>query len=339
MKGTSLSLPRLRLDAWPAVAFAVLVIQAAVLFALKQHISRTSFNSFVSMLLLLLATGVAAFNARQSRHSIRLFWSFLAAACGVWLISPVFWVVSVVSGRNLPNFWLSTALLFLHIILLIAAMAARPHLKQSSDKPYRTTLNFLLLLFFLVFVFAFFLVPYQSMLWDSTALQRFGNWYFAENLLLLGVIGTVIVRAQQPWRSIYWHLLGASVFYALISLLLNIIVARLGTYAGLYNVLYSAVACWFVWVVLRGRKQAVQLEQAVQLDASDPKYTFPFAMLAVVAIPIVGIWDLFRCSGTEPNPCGSPACRIDHVSLAGRFRLCEGISCRPRAGCGRRFRQ
>ncbi len=299
MKGMFLSLPRHRLDSWPAVAVAVLVIQTAVSLTLNQPVGQTVYNAVVCMLLLVLATVIAAGNAVQSRHAIRLFWSFLAVACGMWAIIPLFWIIHAITGRELHDFWLSTSLLFLHIILLIAAVAARPHLKQSSDKPYRTTLNFFLLLFFLVFVFAFFLVPYQSMLWDSTAILRFGNWYFAENLLLLGVIGTVLVRAQQPWKSIYWHLLGASALYALISLLLNIIVARLGTYAGLYNVLYSAVACWFVWVVLRGRKQAVQLEQAVQLDTSDPKYTFPLAMLAVVAIPIVGMWDLFRVH--EPN--------------------------------------
>jgi PAS domain S-box-containing protein len=260
----------------------------------------------VSMLLLILATVIAAGNAIQSRHAIRLFWSFLAVACGLWAIIPVFWLLYEAGfAQRFSQFWLSTCLLFLHIILLIAAVASRPHLKLASHKPYRTTLNFFLLLLFLVFVFAFFLVPYQSMQWDSAAILRFGNWYFAENLLLLGVIVTVLVRARQPWKSIYWHLLGASSLYALTSLLLNIIVARLGPVdqslgsstsrdTALYSVLYSAVACWFVWVVLRGRKLAPELEQTVQLDTSDPKYTFPLVMLAVLAIPLAGIWDLFR---------------------------------------------
>src|SRR5437899_765351 len=223
MKSESLSQGRPRLDSWPAVAGAILLTQTVVSLALKQPASRTSYNAVVSMLLLLLATVLAAGNAIQSRHAIRLFWSFLAVACGLWAIIPVFWVFYEAGlAQKFPEFWLSTCLLFLHIILLIAAVASRPHLKLSSHKPYRTTLNFFLLLFFLVFVFAFFLIPYQSMQWDSAAILRFGDWYFAENLLLLGVIGTVLVRAQQPWKSIYWHLLGASALYALTSLLLNV---------------------------------------------------------------------------------------------------------------------
>ena len=298
MKDASLSMPRPKFVSWPALAVVIVVLQAAVLVLVKQTASRTSWNAAVSILLLLLATIIAWGNAAQSRHTIRLFWAFLAAACGLWALVPVYWVLSIANpSRELHDFWMSTCVLFLHTVLLIAAVASRPHLKQPSERPYRTTLNFLLLLFFLVFVFAFFIVPYEGMLWDSTALARFGGWYFAENLLLLGVIGAVLLRAQTPWRSIYWHLLGASALYALTSLLLNIIVARMGSYAGFYNLLYSVVACWFVGLALRGRKQALELEQTVQLDTSNPKY--PLVMLAVVSIPIVGIWDLFRVH--EPN--------------------------------------
>ena len=171
----SLSLPRLQLDSWPVIAAAVLVFQTIVSLALRQPVSRTSFNAAISIVLLLLATVIATFNAVQSRRAIRLFWSFLAIGCGLWALNPVFWIVHAVSGRDLPDFWLSTSLLLLHIVLFIAAMASRPHLQQPSSKPYRTTLNFLLLLFLLVFFYAFFLIPYQTMRWDSVAISRSGS--------------------------------------------------------------------------------------------------------------------------------------------------------------------
>ena len=290
----SLASPRLQLDSWPLIAVTVLVFQAAVSLALQGSSSQTLFNAVISTLLLLLATGIATLNAVQSRRAIRLFWSFLAVGCGMWALSPVFWVVHVVSNTDFHDFWLTTSLLLLHIVMFIAAVAARPHLQQPSYKPYRTTLNFLLLLFLLVFVYTFFLIPYKTMRWDSGAILRFEGWYLAPNLLLLGAIGTLMVRARQPWKSLYGHLLGASALYAVVSLLLNILVARWGAALGSPNVLYSASACWFVWVALRGRKLAPQLEQTVQLDTSQPKHTFPFAMLAVIAIPVFGIWDLLR---------------------------------------------
>jgi PAS domain S-box-containing protein len=290
----SLALPRLQLNSWPVIAAAVLAFQTIVSLALRQSASRTSFNAVISIVLLLTATAIATLNAVQSKRAIRLFWSFLAIGCGLWALSPVFWIVHVSTDSNLPDFWLSTSLLLLHIVLFIAAMAARPHLQQVSHKPYRTTLNFLLLLFLLVFIYAFFLIPYQTLRWDSSAIISFESWYFVLNLLLLGAIGALMARARQPWKSIYGHLLGASLLYTIVSLFLNILVAKQGAALGSPNVLYSAATCWFVWVALRGRKLALQLEQTVQLDASQPKYTFPFAMLAVIAIPVFGIWDLFR---------------------------------------------
>lgn len=301
MKVTFLSLPRLRLDSWPAVAVALLIIQTVISLEVKQPATRIAYNSVTTLLVLLLAMGIATLNAIQSRQSIRLFWSFMAAGCGLWALNPGLWVYhSIGWAPDYPDFWFSTSLLFLHTVLLIAAVVSRPHLQQASRKPYRATVNFLLLLFFLVFVYAFFLVPYQSMQWDSKAIAWFGNWYFAENVVLLAVIITMVFRAQQPWKSIYWHLLGASSLYALTSLALNItVVVGKRPFGGFYRLFYVAVACWFVGVALRGRKLAPQLEQTVQLDTSDPKYTFPLAMLAVVAIPIVGMWDLFRAQ--EPN--------------------------------------
>src|SRR5689334_6554293 len=171
MKRESLSQAWLRPDSWAAVAVLILLAQTVATFVLKQPTSRTAFNAVISMLLLFLATVISAGNAIRNKHAIRLFWSFLAVSWGLWALSPVFWILSAAGmPLKLSEFWLSTVLLFLHTALLIAAVASRPHLRLPSHKPYRATLNFFLLLFFLVFVFAFFLIPYQSMRWDSAAI-------------------------------------------------------------------------------------------------------------------------------------------------------------------------
>ncbi len=45
-----------------------------------------------------------------------------------------------------------------------------------------------------------------------------------------------------------------------------------------------------------------KLAEAVSVDTANHKYTSVLAMLAVLAIPVVGVWELFRTG--EPN--GSP---------------------------------
>ena len=288
-----------RLSSWPAIASAILLTQAIVSLTLKESTGWVSTMNFMLLFLLFLATGVAAVNALRSTQTVRLFWASVAGACGLWLFIPLLWIYGVlILGASETDVWLSTFLLFLHIILLIAAVASSPHLKSPSQKPYRATLNFLLLLLFWVFVYAYFMYPTRHGTGTSTVILRFEAFYFPENLLLLAALGMLIHRTEAPWRTIYWHLFGASCLYALGSLAGNIRFAVKGSTGAPVHIPYLASACWFVWVALQGRKLLPQLAQTVRLDDRETKYSSVFAMLAVVTVPLVGIWDLLR--GGEP---------------------------------------
>src|SRR5580704_7403363 len=182
--------PRLgsRLYSWPVVAVALLVAQAALSLTLKQGPTLVAFCEITYLLLLLMASGVAAVNAVQSRQTVRLFWSFLAGAFGLWALVPCSWFYSVVLHGKIPTFLFDNPPLFLHIVLMMAAVASRPHLRLLTQRPYRTTFNFLVLLFVWVFAYAYLLFPYQCGSQASAMILRFEGLYFTENLLLLGVL-------------------------------------------------------------------------------------------------------------------------------------------------------
>ena len=319
-------IPRLRsrLYSWPAVALTLLVTQAALSLTLKQGPTLVAYCEISYLLLLLLASGVAIRNAVQNRQTIRLFWLFLAAAYGLWALVPCSWFYSVVLHGRIPAFLFDNPPLFLHIVLMIAAVVSRPHLRLPSHRPYRATLNFLIVLFVWVFAYAYLLFPYQYGSQGSAMILRFEGLYFTENLLLLGVLGRLIFRSQRPWKSIYWHLLGASALYAFGSLAANVVWALkdpsgdlTGTSfpaaRGLIGMVFTATISWFVWIGLQGRRLAPQLAQTVQLDTTDTKYSSVFAMLAVLAIPIVGVWELFRTD----EPSGTHEIRLLLVMIAG----------------------
>jgi PAS domain S-box-containing protein len=318
--------PRLRsrLYSWPAVAVALLVTQAALSLTLKQGPALVAYCEISYFLLLLLSSGVAVLNAVQSRQTIRLFWLFLAAAYGLWALVPCSWFYNVVLHGKIPAFLFDNPPLFLHIVLMIAAVVSRPHLRLPSQRPYRATLNFLILLFVWVFAYAYLLFPYQYGPQASAMILRFEGLYFTENLLLLGVLGRLVFRSQLPWRSIYWHLFGASALYTLGSLTANVVWALkdpsgdlTGTSfpaaRGLIGMVFTAAISWFVWIGLQGRRLAPQLAQTVQLDTADTRYSSVLAMLAVLAIPIVGVWELFRTD----EPMGTHEIRLLLVMIAG----------------------
>ena len=150
-----------------------------------------------NFVLLLLASGVAIRNAVRSRLAIRLFWALLAASFGLWALVPGAWLASVALHGKMPEKVFDNPPLFLHIVFMIAAVASRPHLRSPSRRPYRATLNFLVLLLFWVFAYAFYLLPFQFGSHGPVTILRFEAIFFVENALLLAVLGRLIFRSQS----------------------------------------------------------------------------------------------------------------------------------------------
>jgi PAS domain S-box-containing protein len=291
-----------RLHSWLIFAVLLLLIQAALSLTLKQAVILNGYCELCYLLLLLLATGVAVLNAVQNRQAIRLFWAFLSLAFALWALVPFASFYNLVLQGKTLAFLFRTPLIFLHIALMIAAVACRPHLRLPSRRPFRTTLNFLILLFFLVFAFTF-LFPYQYVPNASNPIVHFEAIYFAENLLLIVILGILVYRSQPPWKSIYRHLFGASTLYALGSLVNNIVwglrdpsgdLVGIPALRGLLGMGFTASISWFVWAGLQARKQTLELALTTQAETRDVRSTTLLAMLAVVGIPLAGIWELFR---------------------------------------------
>jgi signal transduction histidine kinase len=285
---------------WAALALSLLALQTVLLLITSSTSLGISISNSINAVLLVLAASVATANAVNNRESIRLFWSFLALAYGLWALHMVGFIFDVViSGKGRPDFLVASTLLLLRTGGIIAAVASRPHLRLSTQRPYQTTLDFLTLLFFLVFAYAYLLIPYNYASRASIMILRYEALSLAENLLLLLVLVTLISRAPPPWKTIYWLLFGASTLYVFSGLAYNLRFALKGTLGGLYEVPCTVAVFWLVWVSLRGRELAPELAQTVQADRTDTRRFRGLAMLAVLVIPLVGVFELFR--GSEPN--------------------------------------
>ena len=320
--------PQLRLRSvlfsWSSVAVILLTAQAAVSLVLTRGLALIAYYDVLYFVLLASTCGVAIRNAMQSRQAARLFWSLLAAAFGFWSLVPGSWFNSVVLHGRIPEFLFDNPPLFLHIVFMIAAVASRPHLKLPSRRPYRATLNFLILLFVWVFAYAFYMFPYQYGDQGTAMILRFEALYFIENVLLLAILSRLAFLSQSPWKSIYLHIFGASFLYAVGSLAFNVVWALkdpLGDLSGAdypalrgpIGMAFTGSILWFLWICLEGNKLKPRLDQAVLLDTNEPKYSSVLAMLAVLAIPVVGVWELFRTG----EPVGTHQIRLLVVMVTG----------------------
>jgi len=322
-----------RFSWWLGVGAALLTAQAAVSLTLRQGPALVAYCEISYFILLILASGVALTNAVQSRQSTRLFWSFLSAALGMWALVPGSWFNSVVLHGRIPAFLFDNPPLFLHIVLMIAAVVSRPHLKLPSRRPYRAMVNFLILLFVWVFAYTFYLFPYQYGSEGAVMILRFEALYFVENAVLLAILGKLISQAQLPWKRLYLHLFGASALYMLGSLVTNVlwalkdpsgdlIGAQYPAMRGLIGLSFTASIFWFFWIGVEGNRLKSELNHAVELDTTDPKYSSVLAMLAVLAVPVVGVWELFRTG----EPIGTHEIRLLVVMVAGLILAVAGFA-------------
>jgi PAS domain S-box-containing protein len=281
---------------WRNLILAALAVKLLATVALKQTPELASYSAALYALVLLLATGLSIQNAVQRTLGNRSFWVFLAVGCGLWSFNHWMFVYYELGLRmDIPDISIADAILFLHTIVLMAAVTVRPHLDRPAPKLSRSTLNFLLLLFFWVFLYVFLLLPYQYVSWNSEIYnQRFELLFSVANIVLIAALGVATWRAQPPWRSIYGYLCAASALVAVVSTVANLA----NDFGGHYNVQVYAVGkilgvCLMAWIPLRAR-----LLQPHQSDAApsrvDQRYTSLFAMLAVVAVPVIGVWELFR---------------------------------------------
>jgi hypothetical protein len=271
MMATHPVLPRLRfpLSLWPTLLVGFLVVKAVLSLILGGD-KLAMYGSGAYFLLLLLATGFAVRNAVERTQGRRLFWVFIAGGYGLWSLDQwIYMYYGAIRHMEVPDDSIADPALFLHLVPLMAAIAMQPHLKQYDRKSYRATLNFLFLLVFWVFLYAYLLFPYQYLFWNPAIYNpRFTILYAVENCALVLVLCIATTRAQGLWRSIYLHLLGASALYALSSTLANMAIDAGKPYNGtLYSLAQNAAVCWFLWVPLHARQPALAQTRTEGLDA------------------------------------------------------------------------
>jgi signal transduction histidine kinase len=249
--------------------------------------------SDLGYLLLMLAVSVAMLaNAWSAEGVQRRFWALMGSGCILWACQQAGWVYcEVVHRTRVPDPWFMNAFLFLHLIPMIAAVGLRPHQSESERKFRLGTLDFLLLLVWWVFLFAFVVFPSQYISVNVAQYDRNYNLlYLVESGVLLLVLGIAARGASAGWKMLYLNLMAASTSYAVDSIGVNLLLPKGRYYTGsLYDVPLMGAVSWMLATVLTAR--ACQPEAV--LPKADDKWSataLPLTMLAIVSLPVLGLW-------------------------------------------------
>ena len=287
-----------------AVAGFLLVYTVISVFA-KPGRALTAFSDVSGAGLWLIAVAVLLWAGFTHQGRTRWFWflmAFGAALVGANLAAWLYY--EVITGRETPNpFWADIPL-FLQPVPMMAAAAMRPGSRQREQKFLLSTLNFLILILWWVYLYMFLVYPNEYVVMDQAV---YNTYYFSlfvvEFAVLMSVLGGMALVAEGAWRKIYWHLFAASALYLLSYQWLNAALNRNEYYSGsIYDVPGYAAICWLILIAVRARRVPSEKLAGTEKQRESDVSGF-LAVLAVLSLPVIGLWVLLllpEASGLRP---------------------------------------
>ncbi len=290
----------LRRHWWGVSAAAITAAYAAVSLGLPHGRAIVIFGDMAVLLLLAAVSAAFAWNSIATKGQARLFWALIALGCSLWALNQGLWTVyEVFLRRELPDPFIGDVILFIHLVPIMAAVALRPHRPQEEQKLYFSTLNFLMLLMWWVFLYAFIVFPDEYVILNVHVYSRsFDLLYLVENLVLLAILGVSAAHATGAWKRIYWNLFIAFGLYTVCSESMNAAIARGQYYSGsIYDVPFVIAICWLIWSALLGR-ELKPVPEPLPVERSRWVSMAPrFAMVAILSLPVMGFLALFADVG------------------------------------------
>jgi signal transduction histidine kinase len=292
-----------RLRWWALGLASVVLAYATVSLSLHPGFTLTAVADVTQLVLLTAATAVMVLNSIYSRGQTKLFWFLLAAGCAMWGLNQAGWMsYEVILRRQIPDPFIGDIILFLHVVPMIAAVAVRPHRQLEQRKPYLSTLNFLMLLVWWVFLYAFVVFPDEYVVLNIPLYSpKYDFLYTLENIAFLAGLAALLPSAHGVWKKIYWNLFLAAALYSVVSELINAAFAR-GTYytGSLYDIPFVISLCWFSWAGLLALELRPSCESSRLTEHRRTTLAPRFAMLAILSLPILGYWAWFS-DGAPPR--------------------------------------
>jgi signal transduction histidine kinase len=304
----------LRRHRWFIAAGAITSAFALVSVAARPGYSLTAFADLFGLSVLALATIAMAANATRKPGPERTFWGLMAFGFALWAFNQGAWAYcEALRHRDVPDPYFADIILFFHVVPMIAAAAWRPHAVKREPAFRLSTLNFLTLLVWWVFLYAFVIVPHQYVALNVEAYDRnYIRLYEVENGLLMVALAFAAFNSKAGWRSLYLNFLAAGALYSAGSQVLDRAAARHQYYSGsLYDVPLVAAMSWMVATAMSAREW--ELASAEPVESEKRKALTPqMALAAILSLPCLGLWSL----AADGSPAPSRVFRICAVFAA-----------------------
>jgi signal transduction histidine kinase len=288
---------------WFVAAAGWTLLFAAVSLTAHKGPGLTAFADLVGLAGMLAAAVATLTNALSRPGTERSFWVLMTLGLALWACNQAAWAYDeIVEHHTIPDPSVFDLVLFFHLLPMIAATAWRPDQvkREAGVRPSR--LNFLMLAGWWGFVYAFLVFPHQFVVVNVALYSRYYDLlYLLENGMLAAVLGLAALTASGGWRRLYLNLLAAAVVYGIDSLFLGRAVTNRAYYSGsLYDIPFIWAVMWMAATAMSASAWNLQ-SVSPPLRAPWRKVLTRLAMLAILSLPVLGLWTVFLDQSPTPS--------------------------------------
>jgi len=284
--------------------FILIVYTAVSLSPLRRDSpALVTFGDLVQCVVPLLANAGLLLNAGTPQWRRNLFWMLIALSCTLWMIGQFQWTYyEVYLHKSLPELNGGDILFFLRGIPMMAALALRPHRKRGEIQLRFGYLDFVLLLTWWTFLYAFAVLPW---LYASPSIGQYNFNYNLlaniQNMIIVAGWAALWLASNRIWRIVYANLFGGAALYLLSSLVINVGIANGKYYTGsLYDLPLISNFLWFALAGVIAYQNRDKLDSPSEnnyeseADSTHEETVWParFAMAAVISLPLFAIYTL-----------------------------------------------
>jgi signal transduction histidine kinase len=285
------------------ISLTFLGAYAAASIILPNGQTLDTFGNVVQCLVPLLANAGLLLNAGTPHWRRNVFWMLAAMSCTLWMIGQFQWTYyEVYLHQPLPDMYPGDIIFFLRGVPLMAALALRPHLKRSELQLRFGYLDFILLLSWWIFLYAFVVLPWM---YAEPNLGQYNYTYDlvtnVQNMVTVVGLGALWLQSRGAWRTVYANLFGGESMYMVSSLMINVAISLKRYYTGsIYDLPLLASFLWFAAAGLIAYKSGNALDDNSNSSPSDiPEQkkgesiiASRLAMAAVVSLPAFAIYSI-----------------------------------------------
>ena len=277
-------------------AAAIVVLYAGGSFLLGRGFTIIAFGNALQCLVGILLVLAAGSNVRRGTPEMRKFWVLMTISFALWGMGQFVWTYYEVYLRaEYPQVSAWDALYFLKGIPLLAALGLQPHREPVKDRPNIGLLDLSIIVLWFVYLYFFFVTPWQFIHLDAAEYGvNFAALQFFENLIFVGLIGTLWLQAAGDWRTLYRSFFGASALYLLASQAINVAITHNAYYTGsYYDLPLIASVLWFGVAAWTARTQNLAEQRTPPPAQLKGLWPARLAMVATATIPAMGVYTMF----------------------------------------------